>query len=257
MWKYLIRVVTVGICALSIMPTVIATNFFTNENIEGNTKMTTIACKYEEKLLEEKKLQEENVQIAENVVTEKTNLQKVNDVNKPKEEKKEETTVKSVKKEEVVQVATKEVKSTKTTEETINSVVSQYKGFSTLGKIEIPKTGLNIPVLSKVTVKGMEVAPCVLYSTGELNKSGNNLIVGHNYRNGTIFSNNKKLQIGDKIYITTLDGKRVEYIIYNKFITDSEEVDYFMKESTNPEIILSTCTDNEEQRLIIVAKKNV
>ena len=73
---------------------------------------------------------------------------------------------------------------------------SEYKGFATVGKIEIPKISVDTPILNQVTVKGMENAPCLLYSTGDLNQDGNNLIVGHNYRNGTIFSNNKYLNIG-------------------------------------------------------------
>lgn len=254
MLKHIIRVAIVGVCTLSTLPAIITINFFTNEDLnQGNTQIATIACKYEEKILEEVEIQEEKT-ITANVATEKTSLQEAKQVSKPKENKKEESAVKTVKKENNTEKNAKEVQNTK--EQVQNTIATQYKGFSTIGKIEIPRTGLSIPILSKVTVKGMEVAPCVLYSTGTLNKNGNNLIVGHNYRNGSIFSNNKKLQIGDKIYVTSLDGKRLEYTIYNKFVVDSEEVDYFMKESAKPEITLSTCTDNEEQRLIVVARTN-
>lgn len=135
------------------------------------------------------------------------------------------------------------------------SVEQSYQGFETVGKIEIPSTNVNIPILNKVTVKGMENAPCLLYSTGELNKSGDNLIVGHNYRNGTIFSDNENLQIDDKIYITSLDGNKVEYTIYDKFITTPEEIDYLKRETgEKPEITLSCCTDDDENRIIILAR---
>lgn len=132
---------------------------------------------------------------------------------------------------------------------------SEYKGFATVGKIEIPKISVDIPILDQVTVKGMENAPCLLYSTGDLNQDGNNLIVGHNYRNGTIFSNNKYLNIGDKIYITTLDNKKIEYTIYQKFITTAEDISYIKRDTFGkPEITLSCCTDDDEQRIIILAK---
>lgn len=143
----------------------------------------------------------------------------------------------------------------KQTKETQNSIATEYKGFTTVGKIEIPQTGLNIPILNQVTVKGMENAPCLLYATGELNQNGNNLIVGHNYRNGTIFSNNKNLNLGDKIYITTLNGNRMEYSIYDIFITTAEDVSYIKRDTNNkPEITLSCCTDDDENRIIILAK---
>lgn len=130
-----------------------------------------------------------------------------------------------------------------------------YNGYPIVGKIEIPKTGLNIPIITNVSVGGMKEAPCVLYTTGELNKSGNTLIVGHNYMNGTLFSDNGKLANGDKIKVTTLDGTVVEYTIYNKFVTTSEDVSYLKRETTTPEITIQSCTDdNNDDRLIIEAK---
>ena len=139
--------------------------------------------------------------------------------------------------------------------QTQNIVPAEYNGYSTIGKIQIPATGVDIPILSNVTVKGMENAPCLLYQTGELNKNGNSLIVGHNYRNGTIFSNNQYLDIGDKMYVTTLDGNMLEYTIYNKFVTTAEDTTYIKRDTNNkPEITLSSCTDDDELRIIILAK---
>lgn len=140
-------------------------------------------------------------------------------------------------------------------EEEENFTLTEYKGFSTVGKIEIPRTGVDTPILNQVTVEGMKNAPCLLYSTGKLNQNGNNLIVGHNFRNGTIFSDNKNLQLGDKIYVTTLEGNQVEYTIYDKFITTAEDVSYIKRDTNNkPEITLSCCTDDDEYRIIILAK---
>lgn len=154
--------------------------------------------------------------------------------------------------EEIIESVREEAKAS---EEIQKPILTEYNGFATIGKIEIPQTGLDIPILNQVTVEGMKNAPCLLYATGELNQSGNNLIVGHNFRNGTIFSNNKNLKLGDKIYVTTLDGKKVEYTIYNKFITTAEDVSYIKRDTYNkPEITLSCCTDDDEYRIIILAK---
>ena len=134
-------------------------------------------------------------------------------------------------------------------------VEKTYKGYDCIGKIEIPKTGVNLPILSKVTVNGMEIAPCLVYSTGSLNYSGKNLIGGHNYRNGKLFSNNNKLQVGDKFYITSLDGNRVEYVIYNKVITTPEDVNFLVTESSQVEVFLSSCSDDNIKRVVIMARK--
>ena len=101
----------------------------------------------------------------------------------------------------------------------------------------------------------MEVAPCIVYSKGKLNYSGKTLILGHNY--GKIFGSNTKLQIGDKIYITTLDGKKVEYTIYNKTRLNVEDVSYLTGENAKPEVFLSTCTENDNIRLVIMARVSV
>ena len=156
---------------------------------------------------------------------------------------------------EAVSEEIKQTKETKQFEEIQNVLVIEDKVFETIGKIEIPQTGVNVPILNQVSVEGMKNAPCLLYATGKLNQSGNNLIVGHNFRNGTIFSDNKNLQLGDKIFVTTLDGNRVEYTIYNKFVTTAEDVSYIKRDTQNkPEITLSCCTDDDEYRIIILAK---
>ena len=135
------------------------------------------------------------------------------------------------------------------------TVATNYKGYDTIGKIEIPKTGLNLPILSRQTIGGMELAPCYTYSTGSLNENGKTLICGHNYRNGKLFSNNNKLQVGDRIFVTSLDGQKVEYVIYSKELLIPEDVSYFdVRESEKPQIILSSCTDDEEKRVVIIAK---
>lgn len=129
-----------------------------------------------------------------------------------------------------------------------------YKGFGVLGTMEIPATNLKYPVLEKVTKKSIETAVAFLYGNG-LNQPGNSVIIGHNYRNGLFFSNNKKLNIGDKIFITDNTGNKVTYTIYNKFETTPEDTSFYQRDTDGkPEVTLSTCTDDSSARLIICAR---
>ena len=129
-----------------------------------------------------------------------------------------------------------------------------YKGFGVLGTMEIPTTNFKYPVLEKVTKKSIETAVAFLYGT-ELNEPGNTVIIGHNYRNGLFFSNNKKLNVGDKIYITDNSGRKLTYTIYNKFETTPEDTSFYQRDTGGkPEVTLSTCTDDSKARLIICAK---
>ena len=107
-----------------------------------------------------------------------------------------------------------------------------------------------------VSPGALETAVGVLYPTNpNLNQPGITVIIGHNYRNGKFFSNNKKLEIGDKIRITDLTGKTLIYSIYEISVLPETNTEYITRErGNNIEIALSTCTDDGQDRLVILAR---
>ena len=138
--------------------------------------------------------------------------------------------------------------------QSIGNSVKTYKGFVVLGTIEIPKTDVKYPILDQVSTKAIETGVSKLYGPG-LNQVGNTVIIGHNYRNGMFFSNNKKLTNGDKIYITDNDGNKLTYTIYNKFQTTPEDTSFYSRDTNGkPEVTLQTCTDDSKARIIIEAR---
>lgn len=148
---------------------------------------------------------------------------------------------------------------TETTTETSSgtSKVKEYKGYTIAGTIEIPAIKLKYPIIAyeEYSKSALETSVVEFYPGNNLNKVGNTTIVGHNYRNGQFFSNNKKLEIGDAIYITDLEGKRVKYEIYNKYEGSDTESEYITRDTNGKaEISLQTCTDDSSARLIIWAK---
>ena len=125
--------------------------------------------------------------------------------------------------------------------------------YEVMGTIEIPKTGIEYPVLERVTVRSIEMAVAIAYGPG-LNNVGNTVIYGHNYRNGLFFSDNKKLSNGDKIYITDKYGEKVTYEIYNIYQTTASDATYFTRDTEGRrEISLQTCTDSGDGRIVIWA----
>ena len=129
-----------------------------------------------------------------------------------------------------------------------------YKGFNVVGTIEIPAIDLEYPILEKVSKSSLESSVAMLYGAGS-NQVGNTVIVGHNYRNGLFFSKNKRLNNGDKIYITDNSKNRLTYTIYNKFETTPEDADFYSRDTGGvPEVTLSTCNDDSSKRLIIFAR---
>ena len=137
---------------------------------------------------------------------------------------------------------------------TTGDTSKKFKGFDVVGRIEIPKTNVDLPILKQMGPKAMNTAVVMQYGPGP-NQVGNTVIAGHNYRNGQFFSNNYKLENGDTIYITDNNGIRLRYTIYNKYETTPEDADYMDRDTGGkPEISLTTCTDDSKARIIIWAK---
>lgn len=135
-----------------------------------------------------------------------------------------------------------------------NTGKQTYKGFGVLGTMEIPAINFSYPVLEKVTKSSIETSVAFLCGPG-LNEAGNSVIIGHNYRNGLFFSNNKKLNIGDKIYIRDITGRKLTYNIYDKFEASPEDTSFYQRDTGGvAEVTLSTCTDDSSARIIILAR---
>ena len=131
-----------------------------------------------------------------------------------------------------------------------------YEGFVMLGYITIPKTNVKEPILDSVTPETLNNAVAILYpSNPQLNQPGNVVIVGHNYRNGQFFSNNKKLSVGDKLSIKDNTGTELTYTIYEKFETTEQDTSFYNRDTNGAiEVTLSTCTDDAKARTIILAR---
>lgn len=131
-----------------------------------------------------------------------------------------------------------------------------YKEYPVVGYIKIPKTKVDYPVLLDVSPGALDTAVGVMYPNNPtLNTPGNILIIGHNFRNGKFFSNNKKLVVGDVIQITDLTGKTLTYTIYEISTLSDTDTSYVTRDTGGKiEISLSTCTDDGSGRLVILAR---
>lgn len=134
----------------------------------------------------------------------------------------------------------------------------KYKGFTVVGTMKIPAINLEYPIFEEVSTSALENGLIALYPNGDnVNLPGNTVIIGHNYRNGTLFSNVKKLTKGAKIYITDFRGKSITYEVYNIFEANQNDTSFYSRDTSGvAEITLSTCTDSSnDQRTIVFAKQ--
>ena len=139
---------------------------------------------------------------------------------------------------------------------TSSQTTTKYKGFVVAGTIQIPKIDLKYPILEKLSTTSLKTSVVLMYTAQGLNNPGNSVIIGHNYRNGTMFSNVDKLSNGDYIYITDTKGTKVRYTIYNIFRASGSESEYITRNTNGKrEISLSTCTDDSKARTIVLARE--
>lgn len=127
--------------------------------------------------------------------------------------------------------------------------------YYTIGRITIPKIGVDYPILSETTTDLLKKSPCKFWGA-DPNQVGNFCIVGHNYRNSLFFSKVPTLENGDIIEITDLSNTTVQYSVYDKY-TVAPDNTACTSQLTNGrrEITVITCTNDGKERVIVKARE--
>ena len=134
-------------------------------------------------------------------------------------------------------------------------------GYKVIGIVKIPKIELEYPILDietynpEETKEPMKIS-IVKYWGGNVNQYGNLSIAGHNNYDGTMFGKTKKLENGDIVELTDLENTTIQYQIYDKFVTDPNDVTILAtNDDTVREVTLITCTNGNKNRLILKARE--
>ena len=136
------------------------------------------------------------------------------------------------------------------------AVTSKYTApdgteYEYIGRIVIPKIGVDYPILSDTSVELLKVSVCKFHG-GNPNEVGNLCIAGHNYRNSRFFSKVDTLSVGDIIEITDLSKRTIQYEIYDiHTVNENDRSDTTQYTNGRKEVTLITCTDDGEQRIIV------
>lgn len=136
-----------------------------------------------------------------------------------------------------------------------NSILTTYKGYPVIAKLEIPKIDLETYVISEYSEQALGVSVTKFYG-GNPNEVGNFCIAGHNYVTKNMFHNLKKLSIGDTF--TLIDTKHHEGI-YKIYLVETVKPDetqcLSQKTEGRIEATLITCTTDSSKRIIVKAVK--
>ena len=139
---------------------------------------------------------------------------------------------------------------------------SNGKRYPSVGRIEIPKIGVNYAILAQASgdtlVQWLKISPCMFWGVYP-NEVGNFSIAGHNYRNNRFFSKVPTLKIGDRIKITDVEGNKVNYTVFAKYEVKPNNTDCVnsVPGKENKRIVtLITCTNDSKKRVIVQAEAN-
>lgn len=134
-------------------------------------------------------------------------------------------------------------------------------GYNVIGIVKIPKIEIEYPILDIETYNPDETREpmkisIIKYWGGKVNEYGNLSIAGHNNYDGTMFGKTRKLEKGDRIELTDLENNTIQYEIYDKFITEPNNIEILeTKDKTVREVTLITCTNGNKNRLILKARE--
>ena len=149
----------------------------------------------------------------------------------------------------------------KNEEESGSQIQLEYKGYDVIGIVKIPKINIEYPILEigdidpESAKKPMKLS-IIKYWGEKVNDYGNLSIAGHNNKDGTMFGKTKKLEKGDIVELTDLNGQTIQYSIYDIFVTDPNDVSILLpKDEIIREVTLITCTNGNKERLILKAKE--
>lgn len=130
----------------------------------------------------------------------------------------------------------------------------QYQGYEVIGRIEIPKIAVNSYILGTTTEDSLKYSVTKLCGP-TMHTAGNFCISGHNFNNGKIFANVKKLEKGDVIWLQDVYGRKMEYEVFDTFVTSPKDVSCLKpSEEGAKETTLVTCTVTGLKRLIVKAR---
>ena len=139
--------------------------------------------------------------------------------------------------------------------QTEESILTTYKGYPVIAKLEIPKINLETYVISEYNIQALGVSVTKFYG-GNPNEVGNFCIAGHNYITKNMFHDLKKLSIGDTFTLVDTNNYEGIYKIYLIETVEPNETQCLSQKTDGRiEVTLITCTADSSKRIIVKAVK--
>jgi LPXTG-site transpeptidase (sortase) family protein len=129
-------------------------------------------------------------------------------------------------------------------------LTTELQGYTVIGRIDIDRIDMHLPVLEECTEAALKVSACYLQGSmpGE---EGNMVVTGHNYANGSIFGKLDKLKVGDTVQLTGQDGSAQIYTIYEIDHITPNQPEKLSETEYARELTLLTCESHGNGRLVV------
>jgi len=134
--------------------------------------------------------------------------------------------------------------------------------YTVVGVLNIPTLNIEYPILSETSTQLLKVS-LNKYWGANPNEVGNMVVVGHNYKNNKFFSNLSKIQHGEIVKITDLDGKTLDYKVYDTYVIDPyDNACTSQLTDGKTEITLITChyengSNHATKRFVVKARADI
>lgn len=125
-----------------------------------------------------------------------------------------------------------------------NMTVVMLNGYEYIGILDLPTLNLSLPILADWDEAKLKIAPCRQEGSVEENDL---VIAGHNYRRH--FQYLYKLQIGDTIRFTDMNGNITTYTVQQMRTLDATDVDTVL--NSEHDLVLYTCTYSGKERTTV------
>lgn len=122
--------------------------------------------------------------------------------------------------------------------------VTTCGGHEYIGYLFIEPLELELPIMSDWSDEKLTISPCRYYGS---QTTGDIVLAAHNY--APFFGKIKQLNIGDKLYFSTVGGQTSVYAVAEILVLPPTAV--YEMISSDYSLTLFTCTDNDLNRLTV------
>ena len=130
------------------------------------------------------------------------------------------------------------------TEEDVEMTQVEIDGHGYIGYLSLPTLNLELPVMGDWSYQKLNIAPCRF--TGTI-KRENLVVMAHNY--GSHFGKLSKLNLGDAVYFTDMDGNVYAYEVALKDLVAPDAVEEVT--AGDFDLTLFTCTYGGRSRVVV------